>query len=241
MKRNELLSLSCCLLLPLCCACGGGDDGGGDDGGTNTGTTGGTGDQSFAGQSYALHIGAGDWLDDIGGDVSDNVPDFWMTIGGSGSSYEVTLTTARDGAQDMCNKTQTVSASSNPYPGFDLGPTDFQLYLKHAVQPVAVQATAMDLTMTDVLPTGAAAAEANSLTATLDAREVYPLFVALTPEPTPDRLCDTILSENRGECKPCRDGQPYCLEMRAGYLEATPQAISITPVSTPDPACTELE
>ena len=151
---------------------GGGDDGGSDDGGTNTATTGGTGDQSFAGQSFTLHIGPGDWLDDIGGDVSDNVPDFWMSIGGSGSNYQVTMTTAREGAQDMCNKTHTASASSDPYPGFLLGPTDFPLYLKHAVQPVAVQTTAYDLTMTDVLPTGAATTEENSLTAILDAREV---------------------------------------------------------------------
>jgi len=238
MKRIDWrLTLCSCVLLPVLGACGGGEEGDDDGGG------------SFAGQKFVLTIGAGDWLDDIGGEVSDYVPKFWFDVGGSGTNYQVTMATANGdgnnrqdpGVQEMCNQTVTVSASSNPYPGFVLGPTDFPLYLRHAVQPVAVQTTAYDLTMTDVLPTGQVTDETNSFRATLDARQIYTLFTALTPK-TPERLCESILQEQRGQCMACRDGQPYCITFSAGYLEAVPNdAIAITPVTTPDPACIQLE
>lgn len=224
MKRNHWLTLSSVLLLPLCCACGSSDDE----------------DPGFAGKTYVLEIGGGDWLDPIGGEVEDYVPQFWMQVDGSVSNYQVTMTTAQEGAQVMCNKTHTTSASSNPYPGFSLGPTDFPLYLRHKVQPVAVQTTAYDLTMTDVLPTGAKTDQTNLLTAKLDAREIYPIFVAITPEPTPDALCEQV-ADKGAPCVACKDGEEYCLEMRAGYLEAMPGDVTITPVGTPDPACLELE
>ena len=135
----------------------------------------------------------------------------------------------------------TVAASSNPYPGFVLGPTNFPLYLRHSVKNIAVQVTAYDLTMTDVLPTGVVTDETNTLTATLDARQIYTLFTALTPR-TPERLCESIQQEARGQCMPCDDGQSYCITLLAGYLEAVPMdSIAITPVPTPDPACILME
>lgn len=235
MKRIDWrLTLCSCVLLPVLVACGS-DDGGGDEPGG-----------SFAGQKFVLTIKSGDWLDDIGGEVSGYVPKFWLDVGGSGTNYQVTLATAKGdvdpGAQELCNQTVTVPASSNPYPGFVLGPTDFPLYLRHTVQPVAVQTTAYDFTMTDVLPTGMLPDESNSFTTTLDARQIYPLFTALTPK-TPERLCETILQEQRGMCQACpSDGQAYCITLLAGFLTAVPNStFTITPVPTPDPACTQLE
>ena len=239
MKRIDWrLTLCSCLLLPLLSACGGDEGDGDNDPGP-----------SFAGQKFVLTIKTGDWLDQIGGEVSDYVPKFWLDVGGSGTNYQVTMTTANGdgnnsqdpGIQELCNQTVTVSATSNPYPKFSLGPTDFPIYLRHTVQPVAVQTTAYDLTMTDVLPTGLPTGEANQFSVVLDARQIYPLFTALTPK-TPERLCEIILTEGRGECMPCRDGQAYCIRLYAGYLEAVPNAsIAITPVAVPDPACIQLE
>lgn len=236
MKRIDWrLTLCSCVLLPVLVGCGS-DDGGGDEPGG-----------SFAGQKFVLTIKSGDWLDEIGGEVSDYVPKFWLDVGGSGTNYQVGIAAAQGdqtdlqdpGVQDLCNQTVTVPAASNPYPGFVLGPTDFPLYLRHAVQAIAVQATAYDFTMTDVLPmgTGLPTDESNSFKATLDARQIYTLFAALTPN-TADRLCESIQQENRGMCMPCRDGEPYCITLMAGFLEAVPNdSIAITPVPTPDPAC----
>jgi hypothetical protein len=115
------------------------------------------------------------------------------------------------------------------------------LYLRHSVQPVAVQTTAYDFTLVDVLPTGQQTDDTNSFRATLDARQIYTLFTALTPK-TPERLCESILQDQVGQCMPCRDGQAYCITFSAGYLEAVRNdSIAITPVTTPDPACIQLE
>jgi len=235
MKRIDWrLTLCACVLLPPLAGCGGDEGDGGDDPGP-----------SFAGQKFVLTIGAGDWLDEIGGDVNDYVPKFWLDVGGSGTNYQVTLATANGdstnrqdpGVQELCNQTVTVAASSNPYPGFVLGPTNFPLYLRHSVKNIAVQVTAYDLTMTDVLPTGVVTDETNTLTATLDARQIYTLFTALTPR-TPEQLCQNIVDMQRGQCMPCDDGQNYCITLLAGYLEAVPaDSIAITPVPVPDPAC----
>lgn len=238
MKRIDWrLTLCACVVLPVLGACGSDDDGGDKPAG------------SFAGHKYVLTIQYGDWLDELGGEVDDYVPKFWLDVGGSGTSYQVTMTTANGdqsnvqdpGVQEPCNQTVTVAASSNPYPGFTLGPVDFPLYLRHTVQPVAVQAIAYDFTLVDVLPTGQLTDTTNSFTATLDARQIYTLFTALTPK-TPERLCESIQQEQRGTCMPCRDGQAYCITFSAGYLEAVPNdAIAISPVAAPDPACIQLQ
>ena len=196
---------------------------------------------SFAGHTYLLSIAAGDWNSRLGSDVADSVPQFVLAVRKGPSHYQVTLATAWDGVQEPCNPTRTLAAAFSGYPSFQLGPEDFPLFVRHPVQPIGVLATARALSMTDILPTPGAPAENGTLRATMDAREIYPLFVAIAPEPTPDRLCALIEEQDAGACAACpHDGRAYCLELSASYLGAEERSdFEIEPIAAIDPACLE--
>jgi hypothetical protein len=232
------LTLCSCVLLPLLAACGGGEDG---DSSSNTGTTGTTGGDSFAGATYLLKIGGGDWDPGVGQELDpDAVPEFVLQVDGTPSAYTVTIGTGSTEAtvftQDMCNPTSSHPATSNPYPGFQLGPVNLPLYLKHSVQDLSVQTTAYGFTLTNVLlPDGVTAGD-GKLSAVLDAREVFPVFPALGPGADQQDLCDQVAT--RGDtCKPCPDGQVFCLELSASYLGAPKAPITLQPSAGFDATC----
>src|SRR5690606_37744664 len=131
--------------------------------------------------------------------------------------------------------------SSNPYPNFDLGPTDLPLYARHTAQPIAVETKVYDFTLHNVLP-GAMPAGEGTLSAIMDAREVYPLFVSLGPDRDADQACNFVAMEDWGMCEPCpTDSQPYCLSLDAVYLEAEVTDLQLQPVSSVPASCLELE
>src|SRR5690606_5984196 len=116
----------------------------------------------YAGSTYLLTIGPSNWSSRVGAEL-ESVPAFLLKVEGSASSYSVTVGTAKviensDPAapdqyeQELCSPTTTVSASSNPYPNFDLGPTDLPLYARHTAQPIAVETKVYDFTLHNVLP-----------------------------------------------------------------------------------------
>ncbi len=218
-----------CLPLVLLTACGS------DSGDPSQGP-------SFAGHTYLLSIPRGAWEGQLGSEVSDSVPEFVLKVEAGSGGYDVMLGTAREGEQDMCNKTATVSASGS-YPSFQLGPVDYRIYVRHPVQAIAVDAMAYGLTMTDILPTEDMPASEGTLSAMMDAREIYPLFPAIAPEPTPDRVCETVANEELGQCEACPDdGEEYCLELSATYLGADEvNDLDLQPVDSVPASCFELE
>lgn len=232
MMRNNWVVPSALCLLPLLTACGsddGGDDGGGD---------------SFAGQTYLLQIAPGDFGPGIGQELGDDaVPEFALTIGGAPDAYAVTLNTGQtpmDGSpwqQELCNPTSHLTAGASAYPGFALGPVELPIYLRHPNpnMQASARATAHQFTLTNVLlPDGVTEDEGSgTLSAILDAREIYPVITALGPGANEDDLCSYVANNNIDTCKPCPgtpDTAVYCLNLTAGYLGAP--AAPITPQET---------
>jgi hypothetical protein len=127
----------------------------------------------------------------------------------------------------MCNPTTHVPATSNPYPGFSLGPVELPIYLKHPVQEASARATAHQFTMTNVLLPDGMTEGSGTLSAILDAREVYPVFPQLGVGADGDKMCEYLANNAIDTCMPCSDGLPYCLTLTASYLGASVAPITL--------------
>src|SRR5690606_13197349 len=146
-------------------------------------------------------------------------------------SVSLTITSADvNGTQEMCTATTTVAATTGgPYPGVQIGPVDFPVHLKNQNDStIQVNAIIRGLTITNVLP-GAAPAEDGELVATMDMREIYPMFTLLS-NPDANSVCNALESFE-APCEPCPDGQLYCLTITAILLGATEAASAVTPVA----------
>jgi hypothetical protein len=165
----------------------------------------------------------------IGSEIGDFVPNFVLEVSkGEGSQLAVTLGTAVDGAQDLCNPTTVVNADAD-YPSIQVGPSEFPLHIKHLTADVTVNATAYDLSLTDVLPNKDTASREGVLSATLDTRELYPLFTLL-PAPSPESVCAALESFD-APCQPCpADRELFCLTIQANYLGAIETSLALEAV-----------
>ena len=201
---------------------------------------------AWVGHSYQLSIASHQWSEPrgLGDDVGPYIPVFLIKVEGAGNELDVTITTAAaDGKQDPCNKTIHVDATAM-YPALTIGPAEFKVRLINDDPTdnkpgVEVYATAHDFTLTDVLPGG----DGNgSLSATMDAREIYPLFTLLGDGATPDDLCAELADQtnNVATCQPCpTDDEPYCLTLKAARVEATEFDGSIDDISKLGASCTQ--
>jgi len=193
----------------------------------------------WSGRTYTLSIGDRSWTEPRGviTDIKDYVPQFMFEVqGDSPTSFDVTTATARSDVQDPCNKVATLPGSGNA-----IGPADFPLRIKHLREDIVVQATLRDLSFTEVFPTAGTVSAAGKFSATLDARDVAPLFTQIDSDPTPDELC-TALSQLSPPvpCQACpHDGEQYCLTLKAEKIGATESdGTTIEPISKPtDPSC----
>lgn len=213
MKRLLLTSL----LAPLAIGCGSDSkDPGGSEGPAWEGT-------------YLIDIPQTAWVEPegIGEDVGLFVHQFILDVEGvSATEYSVTMGPAKDGAQDTCSKTATVSATGTP-PNLTIGPVEFELFLPAAegatmeFADYKVIARIPDFTLTNVLPDGDTPAEAGELSATADARDLWPLFYQVLSA-NPDTVCGTIEQAGGAPCVACDDDEPYCLTMVARGIGAVP-------------------
>lgn len=226
MMRNIWVVPSALCLLPLLTACGG-EDGGGEDNG---------GGDSFAGQTYLLRLNPGEFDPGIGQEIDRKAfPEFAIKVDGAPDAYAVTIGTGYtpEGgtwAQEMCNPTSHLTASPADYPGFALGPVDLPIYLRHPVQEASARATARQFTLSNVLLPDGVLEGNGSLSAILDAREIYPVFPQLGINADQDDLCSHVANNNIDTCKPCpgTPDQVYCLHLSAtGYLGAPAADITL--------------
>ena len=121
-----------------------------------------------------------------------------------------------------------------------IGPSEYSLFIQHVTEPVAVQGTIYDLALKDVLPNAdGTPSEVGELAATMDFRELYPLFTLII-DPTPEKVCTQLESSFSAPCIACpNDGEPFCLTVKANSLGATPAGSAIEPIdSVDDPVCT---
>jgi hypothetical protein len=235
-QQHQLVGKLLCMLLPFCVACSdGGDDG--DDAPAPT--------NEWNGKTYLVELITRNWTQptDVVLDFAPYVRGFLFSVSGTSSDdYNVTLGTltlnADDTdpppapAQDMCNPTGTLKGSGNV-----IGPSDVKLNIRHLGEGtnLNVYATARKFTLTNVLPTGGVASTAGKFQATLDAREIYPLFTALDETPTAELLCQELAElAHPAPCEPCpHDNQPWCLTLIAETppLGAAESSIVLQPVS----------
>ena len=229
--QNATLSPLFLAALLTTAACSGGDD---DDQAA--------GPNAWVGHTYLLEIPPSHWAQpkNVGGDIGLFVPQFVIQVEAEAEgNLDMLIGTASAGVQEPCNPTVAVTVPSD-YPEVQIGPFDFPMYIKHTTEPVAVNATVYNLTITDVLPNGDAVAEEGELLATLDTRDVAPMFTQLGDNPTADAVC-TALADFEASCEACpSDSQEYCQTLRAVRLGAT-ESDPIEPIDAASvPAsCTE--
>lgn len=204
--------------------------GGSAGGGTSTeGSTTGGGGSSAAAEfwegTHLLVIPAHNWTEPAGAgeDFAAMIEGFLLDVRlGSSTQYTVTVGLLRDGVQDRCSKTTTLPAIAAP-PSIGVGPGEVEAYLSTppgAPEQLAVVVTLSDFTLKDVLPDGSTPAEDGVLTASVDMREMYPLFYQLINS-SADGVCAAFESSG-SPCEPCADGAPYCQPLVAEGLGATP-------------------
>jgi hypothetical protein len=219
-----------CLLLvaaPCVVGCGGGNDPSPSK------------SNEWDGHTYSLSIGDRSWTEPRGviNDIKDYVPEFFFEVhGDSATSFDVTTATAHSDVQDPCTVTGSLPGAANA-----IGPGDFPLRIKHLREDIVVQATLHDLTFVDALPTAGVVSTTGKFSATLDARDVAPLFTQIDSDPTADDLCSTLgqLSPPVA-CEACpQDGEAYCLTLKAEKIGATDSdGTTIEPITEPtDPSC----
>jgi hypothetical protein len=189
-------------------------------------------------RTYLLDIGLVNWSEPrgIGGEIDEFVPSFLIHVQDEApDAFSVMMGTANpDGAQDTCNKTGLLYATADS-PSVTIGPAEFPLRISHTRDPIVVDGTAYDLTMTNVLPKGDD--PIGEFTATLDFRQYYPLFTAL-PVLNPDTVCAAFEQSYQRPCAPCpHDGVPYCLTLKAIDLGATRVGREIETVESLHPSC----
>jgi len=219
-----------CVLMvasPGIVACGGGDDPSPSS------------SNEWSGHTYALSIGDRNWTEPRGviTDIKDYVPQFFFEVhGDSATSFDVTTATGHGDVQDPCTVTGTLPGSGNA-----IGPADFPLRIKHLREDIVVQATLHNLSFVQALPTGGTASVTGAFSATLDARDVAPLFTQIDADPTADDLCSTLAQLSPPvDCQACpQDGALYCLTLKAEKIGATESAgTTIEPITKPtDPSC----
>jgi hypothetical protein len=139
----------------------------------------------------------------------------------------------------MCTPTLVTQAVVAP-PEFHLGPIDYQMHLVNDANQAQVNTTIRSMTFSNVLPP--TDGSEGTMSAVLDAREIYPLF-NLIPSPTPDAVC-TALDSFDAPCEPCpQDGLPFCLTIGAIALEAVPApGMTIAPLDAAGlgPECADV-
>lgn len=205
---------------------------------------------AWQGKTYSLAIPDTAWFEPdpaIGREFGPYVPDFLLRIDQSaGTSHVATVGAANDGAQNLCNPTGKVNGAG-AYPSATFGPTAFPLHIHNAVDEddpaddVVITMTVDDLTFENVLPNGATPAE-GTFSATLRAREVYPLLTQLIGS-SPDVFCDALLQSYATPCEACpTDGAPYCVTLTAidvGAVETTTQIEPVT-LEGRDASCADM-
>ena len=234
--RIEAATLSALVLAALLttAACGG-ETAGGKTAGAN----------AWVGHTYLLEIPHSQWRsqwDQGVGELLDQhfVSQFVIQVDAEADgNLQMLVGTANAGVQEPCNPTTAVTAPAT-YPEIQIGPFDFPIYIRHEHEPIAVYAKVYGLTLTNVLPNGETIAEEGELLATFDMRELSPLALVFSSNPTADAVCLALI-DFYDACEACpSDGQQYCTTFRALGLGAT-EGDPIEPIRATDvPAsCTE--
>jgi len=211
-----------------------------DDTNGTGGTGGGTQASPWAGHTYTLTTTKFDWTEPhgLGVDIENVMPVFMFQMTATnGKDMTAKIGTApklvdamgnpTNGAltQDTCSPTLELPVSGATYPDSVIGPTTMDIHLVKkgsGIPDVHVTAKVTNLQFTNVLP-GAAMMEDNkeySLKATMDIKDIAPLFTSLGNPSTTDAVCGE-LKDQGSPCQACPGtGTMTCLSARADFLTA---------------------
>jgi hypothetical protein len=200
----------------------------------------------WSGNTYLVDIPQSHWVKptrDVGKEISPFVPQFLVSVTGSGGNLTATVATAKDGAQDLCNQTQQASVSEADYPKSQIVlpryPMTFQELNENVTPSVTVtqKSTIHDMTLVNMLPGDPPVTE-GTFTVTADIAELAPLFIRpIVPQPaTPSGVCDTITNNSTAKCATCAfdSSDNYCLTLGAVQLVATLTSATVKQVSLGD-------
>lgn len=178
---------------------------------------------SWVGQTFLLRVPNGSWTEPrgVGRDIGPFVPGFLIRVDdASGQKVDVTVGTVNaEDEQQLCNPTTRIEGKSEEFPGVEIGPVEFPVYLVN--QEVVVNAKIHDLAFANLLPDETGESQVGVLTAVMDFREVAAMFTLL-PRPDPDLACAAAEDGLMAPCEPCpNDGAEYCLSLKAEELGAS--------------------
>jgi hypothetical protein len=208
-----------------------------------TGGTGGGGTQAspWAGHTYTLTTTKFDWSmpRNLGTDIENVMPVFMFQMTTtSGKDMTAKIGTAPKLVdqmgnpvagtltQDPCTPSIEVPVSGAAYPSSVIGPANMDIHLvSKASDPgpaddVQVTAKVTGLTFTNILPTGAEPTETFALDATMDIKDIAPLFTSLGHPASTEAVCGEL--EKQGSpCQACAGtGTMTCLSAKAQLIVA---------------------
>lgn len=199
------------------------------------------------GQTFRLDVPKNNWTSPpgVGREIGDYVPAFFLKFAETADGeVELLIGSGDPGAEEQneCSGTVTIALESPETPN-EFGPVTMEAQLTSTAGGTTMTVTAniYDLTFTDVLPVDGEPAEDGQLTATMDVREIAPLFTLLPEEMrTPENVCMGLEMSFDAPCEPCSydggDDEPFCLNMVAMGLGAE-EADDVEVTPNPAPSC----
>jgi hypothetical protein len=201
------------------------------------------------GKTYLVTLMLRHWVEPRGEVVVEFAPyarGFLLEVSGASTdSYRVKLAplmpdvdeTDPPPTQDPCSPTSSFAASGN-----SIGLQAFGMNIRHFREDLNVYATVRSLQFVDALPMNGVVSHEARFAATLDARDIAPLFTQLSPNPAPAELCDALASLDLPvPCEPCpHDGASWCVTIEAtafGVEETTLEIQNVSEAALDDPAC----
>ena len=198
----------------------------------------------LTGKTYILDIPSAQWTSPAGlGDEIVKVQPKYafqvIDIDESALTFTVLLGTAKNGAQDLCNKTYVIDGALNAEDmTFTLGPIDVQTYF---VGPkTEAMAACHDFTISGQIVDEGAGLVSGEMSAELDTRDIYPLFYMANVS-SGEALCTEIASWNMS-CADCsyEPDASMCLDFVAEDFEvADSPDLTLTDVPAFDEFCLE--
>ncbi len=196
----------------------------------------------LVGKTYILDIPSAKWTapEGLGSEIVKVQPKYAFQVTAvdeSALTFTVLLGTAKNGAQDLCNKTYMIEGTLDAEDmTFTLGPIDVQTYF---VGPqTEAMAVCHDFSVSGQIIDEGAGLVSGEMTAELDARDIYPLFY-MASYTTGEALC-ADLNANGLSCTECsyESGSDLCLDFTAEDFEVDDSSeLTLTQVPAFDESC----
>ena len=225
-----------------------GTDPGGSDPGTAVDSTPIVQKSTLVGKAYILSFDVQYWTKpggSIGEELGKYTPKFtfqFRTVDDTLGTFTAVLGTAKNGAQDICNKTYTITGS---FGSSAIGATTFttnSLDVDAIIEGPAVKtlATLRNFTIKGEFFDQGAGYKAGGITAELDGNQIFSIFTKMNPVPTSSNELCSNLFDLGVNCEACsfNAGDEHCLTVEASLFKLNATAgFVINDVGATDQTC----